>query len=314
MAGDKGAGDSWGSPVLSVLLPAYNAEATVRAAAESVLNGTRAALELIIVDDGSTDGTGAAVADLASDPRVQLISRPNKGLAASLNDAIAAASAPFLARMDADDVSMPDRFDAQLAYLSEHPEVVLVGGQIRRVVDGAAESVSRLPLGHDAIVTALLQGQHALCHPTIMMRRSALDAIGPYWNDGVAEDWDLFLRLSEVGHLANLDGHVLDYTFHAGGINASSMRTVRTNIGLAVCNYRRRAAGLANFDRQAYTEQLRVADKLRIHAESTSLELYRRSLQMGTSSRGAKAVYLAGAAMSWPPFAIRRLRQVSHST
>src|SRR5262249_46292068 len=87
-----GANGDWGSPVLSVVLPAYNAAATIRAAAESVLNGTTAALELIIVDDGSTDGTGAAVVDLLADDRVRLISRPHEGLAASLNAAIAEAS------------------------------------------------------------------------------------------------------------------------------------------------------------------------------------------------------------------------------
>lgn len=296
------------------MLPAYNAAGTVRAAADSVLNGTRAALELIIVDDGSTDGTGAAVADLAADERVRIISRPNKGLAASLNEGIAAATAPFIARMDADDVSMPDRFEAQLDYLAEHPEVVLVGGQIRRIINGEAESASHLPLDHDGIVTALLRGQHALCHPAVMMRRSALDAVGDYWDLGVAEDWDLFLRLSEVGRLANLDQHVLDYAFHGGGINASSMAAVRTNIGLAVRNHHRRSRGLAALDARAYVSDLSAGERMQIRAESLSLGLYRKSMLAGTNNKAAKAVLLAGAAISWPPFAVRRLKQAAHST
>lgn len=302
-----------GQPVLSVLLPAYNAAATVRAAAESVLNGTSAALELIIVDDGSTDGTGAAVADLEADPRVRVISRPNKGLAASLNEAIALASAPFIARMDADDVSMPDRFEAQLQYLVDHPDVVLVGGQIRRIINGEAESESRLPLEHDDIVAALLRGQHALCHPAVMIRRSALDVIGGYWEYGVAEDWDLYLRLAEVGRVANLDRHVLDYTFHEGGINASSMRKVRTNIGLAVFNHYRRTNGLIEFNLATYLQHLDVGSKLKIRAECLSLGLYRRSMLAGPSHKAAKTVLLAGAAISWPPFAVHRLRQVSQA-
>ncbi|WP_319453450.1 MULTISPECIES: glycosyltransferase family 2 protein [unclassified Mycobacterium] len=306
------AGD-WGLPVLSVVLPAYNAAATVRAAAESVLNGTIAALELIIVDDGSTDGTGAAVADLEADPRVRVISRPNKGLAASLNEAIACATAPFIARMDADDVCMPDRFEVQLQYLVDHPDVVMVGGQIRRVINGEAESQSRLPLEHDEIVADLLHGQHAVCHSAIVIRRSALDVIGGYWEHGVAEDWDLYLRLAEVGKVANVDRHVLDYTFHEGGINATSMRTVRTNIGLAVFNHYRRVNGLIEFNQATYLEHLDVASKLKIRAETLSLGLYRRSMLAGTSSKAAKTVLLAGAAISWPPFAVRRLRQVSHA-
>lgn len=300
-----------GTPVLSVVLPAYNAAGTIRAAATSVLDGTIAALELIIVDDGSTDGTGAAVADLATDPRVRIISRPNKGLAASLNEAIEVASAPFIARMDADDVCMPDRFEAQLAHLVSHPDVVLVGGQIRRVIGGVPESTSRLPLAHDDIVAALLHGSHAVCHPTVMIRRSALGTIGPYWSFGVAEDWDLFLRLSEIGRLANLDRHVLDYTFHEGGINARSMRDVRANIGLAVFNHYRRTNGLIEFNRDTYLQHLDVGSRLKIRAESASLGLYRRSLLAGTSSKATKTILLAGAALTWPPFAVHRLRQVA---
>ena len=304
---------SWGSPVVSVLLPAYNAAATVRAAAESVLNGTSAALELIIVDDGSTDGTGAAVADLAADDRVRIISRPNKGLSASLNEAIAYASAPFIARMDADDVSMPDRLEAQLQYLADNPDVVMVGGQIRRIVKGQAESTSQLPLEHDDIVAALLRGQHAICHSTVLIRRSALDRIGGYWEHGVAEDWDLYLRLSEVGRIANLDRHLLDYTFHESGINASSMLKVRVNIALAVRNHYRRTCGLDTLEPREFLGDLTVPQRLRIRAESLSLGLYRKSLLAGTSSKVTKTVLLAGAAASWPPFAVRRLRQAAHA-
>jgi glycosyltransferase involved in cell wall biosynthesis len=303
-----------GLPLVSVLLPVYNAVATVREAARSVLADESVALELIIVDDGSTDGTTEVVTALAVDPRVRLISRPNRGLAASLNEGIAAASAPFIARMDADDVSAPNRFGTQVRYLHAHPDVVLVGGQIRRVIDGVADSASHFPLEHDEIVGALLRGQHAMCHPSIMIRRSALDAVGGYWEHGLAEDWDLFLRLSEAGRLANVDAHVLDYTFHAGGINASSMRRVRTNIGLAVCNHRRRAEGLPEFDPAGYAGHLDVPDRVRIRAESLSLGLYRRSMLAGQSNRAAKTVLLAGAALSWPPFAVRRLRETVRTT
>ncbi|MBJ7338664.1 glycosyltransferase [Mycolicibacterium sp.] len=303
-----------GGPDVSVVLPAYNAAATLPAAAGSVLADDSVSLELIIVDDGSTDGTPAVVAELAHDPRVRVISRANKGLAASLNEGIAASSAPFIARMDADDVSAPGRFRAQVDHLLARPEVVLVGGQIRRVIDGAAESASHFPLDHEAIVAALLRGQHAMCHPSIMMRRSALDAVGGYWNHGVAEDWDLFLRLSDVGALANVDRHVLDYTFHSGGINATSMRQLRTNIGLAVRNHHRRARGLPELDPAGYADHLDVPDRLKIRAESLSLGLYRRSMLAGQSNRTAKTVLLAGAALSWPPFALRRIRETVRPT
>ncbi|MCV7421206.1 glycosyltransferase [Mycobacterium yunnanensis] len=301
-------------PAVAVVLPAFNAEHTIAAAARSVLVDDSVAVELLIVDDGSTDGTLAALGGFAEDPRVTIVSRPNRGLAASLNEAIAATTAPYVARMDADDVSVPGRFRAQVDHLEAHPEVVLVGGQIRRVVDGVAESASSFPQDHDAIVAALLRGQHAMCHPAVMIRRAALDTVGGYWSYGVAEDWDLFLRLSEVGDLANVDHHVLDYSFHGGGINASSMRRVRTNIALAVANYRRRATGRPEFDPQTYADHLDALEKFKIRAESVSLGLYRRSMLTDGSRRATKTVLLAGAALSWPPFAIRRLAQTARAS
>jgi len=301
-------------PVVAVVLPAFNAAQTIAAAARSVLADDSVALELLVLDDGSTDGTLAALGDLVDDPRVTVVSRPNRGLAASLNEAIAATTAPYVARMDADDVSIAGRFRAQVDYLDAHPEVVLVGGQIRRVVDGVAESTSSFPRDHGAIVAALLRGQHALCHPSVMIRRTALDAVGGYWSYGVAEDWDLFLRLSEAGALANVDDHVLDYSFHGGGINASSMRRVRTNIGLAVANHHRRAAGRPEFDAQTYADHLDGLERFKIRAESVSLGLYRRSMLTDGSRRVTKTMLLAGAALSWPPFAVRRLVQTARAT
>lgn len=189
----------------------------------------------------------------------------------------------------------------------------MVGGRIRRIIKGEAESTSQLPLQHEDIVSALLRGQHAICHPTVVIRRSALDLVGNYWDFGVAEDWDMYLRLSEVGRIANLDQHVLDYTFGDGGINATGMLGVRVNIALAVRNHYRRTCGLHTLEPQAFIDDLTVPKRMKIRAESLSLGLYRKSLLAGTSSRVAKTVLLAGAAVSWPPFAVRRLKQAAHA-
>jgi glycosyltransferase involved in cell wall biosynthesis len=294
-------------PTISVLLPVHNAADTIAKAAESVLTGNDVALEVILIDDGSTDGTAEVLELIARDPRIRVISHPNKGLALSLNQGIAVASAPFIARMDADDISAPGRLDWQLRFLSDNPDVVLVGGQIRRIVNGHPRSASDLPLGHRGIVNALLQGHHAICHPTVMIRKSALDAVGGYWDQGFGEEWDLFLRLSEVGKLANLDQQVLDYTFHEGGMNASGMETMRTNIALAICNYRRRARGLKELDRDVYLDNLGVWERVRIGAQTRSLKAYRRSVLVGTSNQTAERLLLVEAALLWPPFAARRI-------
>ena len=295
------------APTVSVLLPAYNAAATLAKAADSVLTGNDVALELIVIDDGSTDTTSEVLESIARDSRVRVISHPNMGLAASLNRGIAAASAPFIARMDADDVSLPGRLDRQVQFLFDNPDIISVGGQIRRIIDGDPRSISDLPLDHRGIVDALLHGQHAICHASTMTRKAALVAIGGYWDEGVSEDWDLFLRLSEVGKLANINEALYDVVFHETGISASGMKTVRANISLAVCNYRRRANGLNELNRDAYIGTLGVWGRLRIGAQTRSLQAYRRSMMVETSSPTLGKVLLAEAAFLWPPFAIRRI-------
>lgn len=294
-------------PTVSVLLPAFNAAATVAKAAKSVLNGNDVALELILIDDGSTDGTSKVLEGIARDSRARVISHPNMGLAASLNRGIAAASAPYIARMDADDISAPGRLDWQLRFLSDHPDVVLVGGQIRRVVKDEPRSASDFPLDHRGIVDALLHGRHAICHPAVMVRKAALDSVGGYWDQGFGEEWDLFLRLSEAGRLANLDRHVLDYTFHETGMNATGMYAMRSGIGLAIRNYRRRARGLEELDLPTYLNNLGWWERVRILAQTRSLMAYRRSMLAQAPNQSIWKLYLAVAAVLWPPFATRRI-------
>ena len=120
------------SPAISVILPVYNAEAYVREAVESILAQSFTDFELIIINDGSTDGSGAILRELAvRDTRIVLIERPNGGLVSALNDGIESARAELIARMDADDVAMPERFALQHARMMEDPELAVLGSFIR---------------------------------------------------------------------------------------------------------------------------------------------------------------------------------------
>ncbi|MDF0530641.1 glycosyltransferase [Tsukamurella sp. 8F] len=291
---------------ISVVLPFYNAAATLSQAIESVLEQRGVPFELVLIDDGSSDGSPEIAARYASDPRVRLISHPNKGLSASLNIGVEQARADLIARMDADDVSLPGRLEHQVQYLRENPDVVLLGGQMVRLVGDERTTKSSFPVDHERIVSALLQGQHAISHPTVAFRKDAVLEVGGYWNEGLAEDWDLYLKLAEHGRLANLRDTVLDYRYHGSGINADSMRTVRTNIALAVENHRRRQAGLEEYTGAQFRAALTPGRRFRIAAESRSLSLYRASLAgHGVQSRAL----LACAAAAWPPFAWRRITQ-----
>ena len=120
------------NPAISVVLPVYNAEAYVREAVESILEQSFADFELIIINDGSTDGSGSILRELAArDARIVLIERPNDGYVSALNKGIKIARADFIARMDADDVAMPERFALQHARMVYKPELAVLGSFIR---------------------------------------------------------------------------------------------------------------------------------------------------------------------------------------
>ncbi|OLT48649.1 hypothetical protein BJF87_19640 [Gordonia sp. CNJ-863] len=296
-------------PEVSVLLPFYNAEATLADAIESVLAQRGVDLELILIDDGSTDCSPEVARRYHDDPRVVAHSHANMGLAATLNVGIDLARAVVVARMDADDVARPGRLRAQVVYLNAHPEVTLVGGQINRMVDGAIDSRSSFPLDHDDIVALLRVGGHALSHPTIAFRTEAARRVGGYWTHGVAEDWDFFLKMAEDGRVANLPDVVLDYRFHDAGINAESMRWVRTNIALATENHRRRVSDRPELNTTEFRASTPLALRIRIESETHSLTAYRRGLRTAGPRR---LMWLSIASMMGPQFAVRRLLSNRH--
>jgi glycosyltransferase involved in cell wall biosynthesis len=119
---------SGGRPLVSVLLPAYNAAACLGGAVASILGQDYPSWELLVVDDGSSDGTaGAALAAAAGDPRVRVVRRPHTGIVGALNAGLALARGSVVARMDADDRATPDRLGAQLALLEARPDVGVAG-------------------------------------------------------------------------------------------------------------------------------------------------------------------------------------------
>ena len=177
-----------------------------------------AILSSSIINDGSTDRSQAILERFAkSDPRIRLVNRSNQGYSRCLNQALELACGTFLARMDADDESLPDRFEAQLDFLDKHPEVVAVSGQWIRI-DPSGHTLSDkmyLPSEHNAIVAELLKGFGVMPHPGVMMRTDAVRDVGGYRVDfEPAEDLDLWLRLADRGRLANLNRHILRYRLH----------------------------------------------------------------------------------------------------
>ena len=233
------------APAITVLLPAYNAERYIESAVQSILTQTFADFELIVIDDGSTDQTRAILEKLAArDARVHLISRANTGYVIALNEGLEKARGEYIARMDADDLCLPARFEKQLAYLRDNPDCVLVGTNVAQM-DQEGAVIGPMPdiaFGHDAINHALLRRGWPIVHPSIMMRTAAVKKLGGYLTEFCPnEDHDLFLKLGEIGRLENLPEILVQYRKHDASESAKKTeitQTLVTKIIIDACRRR----------------------------------------------------------------------------
>lgn len=192
-------------PRVSVVLPLFNTEQFVEEAVRSILGQTFDDFEFLVVDDGSTDTGPDRVARFA-DPRLRLFRQPeNHGIADALNFGVAHARGRLIARMDADDISLPSRLAQQVAYLEDHPEVGVVGCPPTVMsVDGAPLRVYPL-LSRDRELRRFLTLQGPFCHGSVMFRPEIFRAVGGYRSaDEPAEDFALWVRIAQKCKLANL--------------------------------------------------------------------------------------------------------------
>ncbi len=209
-------------PLVSVALAVYNAAKYLPAAIDSILSQTFPDFELIVINDGSTDKSLKILQRYAvQDPRIRLFSRENRGIARTRNEMTQLAQGEFITVMDADDLMLPDRLANQVAFLQKHPHVVCVGGA-HEFIDEAGRVLFRKedPENDAEIQQLALKGHTPINHPSAMIRRAALIQVGGYPEYmSTVGDLDLFLRLGEVGQLANLKVTVLKYRQHASSIS-----------------------------------------------------------------------------------------------
>ena len=210
-------------PRISIALPVYNAAAYLDQAIESISGQSFRDFELICIDDGSTDGSLNILQQWQKrDSRIIVKSRENRGIVATLNEALDRSAGGYFARMDADDISLPDRLSAQVNFMDMDPDIVLSGGNAI-MIDPAGRPLKAVdpPLSHSAIWNLLLKGQAtALIHPTIMAKTCACRKIGGYREAyRYVEDLDIFLRIGKLGNLANVPDTLLYYRQHLTSSN-----------------------------------------------------------------------------------------------
>jgi len=251
-------------PKISVILPAFNAQDYLKEAIDSILNQTFGDFELLIYNDGSTDTTQTII-DRYQDPRIVAFHSPeNKGYVHWLNEGIKQAKGEYIARMDADDISLPNRIQLQWDFMESHPEVGVCGGQVEII--GSGELVKK-PLTDNEIRWWFFKG-NPIAHPSVMLRKSVIDECSIRYNESLrpAEDFDMWWRLAHVTQLANLDEILLKYRFHAQqestanvGVQQKhyqeSLSQFLNNIGLSHQKEIRNFAAKLFADELAYTSQ-----------------------------------------------------------
>lgn len=223
-------------PTISVAMSVYNNAPFLKEAIDSILAQSFGDFEFLILNDGSSDGSGAIIDDYARrDSRVRAIHQENRGLIAALNRLIEEARAPLIARMDGDDISLPERFARQLAFLEEHPDHGVVGTWTQNITESGAympRGCEDQPTSHEALLDSLEAGP-VLCHPSVLMRTDLVRAAGGYRAAfRHCEDYELWLRLSERTRMCSIPERLLLYRFSDSQV--SSRHVVAQAIGGAI--------------------------------------------------------------------------------
>jgi hypothetical protein len=209
-------------PAISVIMSVYNGARYLYAAVESILAQDFTDFEFIIINDGSTDSSGEILERFAlRDPRIRLISRENRGLVKSLNELVAAARAPLLARMDADDVSMPQRLSMQYSYMMQNPDIGVLGTNTHDIDENGRLFICEDFYPNDqAGIEEMLHRHPPVCHPAVMVQTALVRDCGGYRPAfRHAEDYDLWLRLFRVTNIRNLPERLLLYRRTSGQVS-----------------------------------------------------------------------------------------------
>ena len=209
------------SPLIDVILPVYNADSTLRVAVESILKQSFEDFRIFLIDDGSDDDSPVICEQLCrQDPRIIYITNiQNRGLVTRLNEGLKLCTAPYVARMDADDISFSDRFQLQLDYLIANPDAVACSGSYQCINAKGDMFDIHIADNRKPNLRAIPAKPHFLLHPLLMMRRDEVVSIGGYRNILHCEDADLYYRLAEHGELHNLTEILGQYRVHNASVS-----------------------------------------------------------------------------------------------
>jgi Glycosyl transferase family 2 len=209
--------------MVSVILPTLDCARFIEASLRSIKNQDFRNFECLVLDGGSSDGTLDVIKRcINDDPRFHLDVWPGSSLVSRLNKGIDLSKAALIARMDSDDIAEPNRFALQIKAFSQRPALVLLGGQTKIINEGGVFLRQGIYPLDDAALREKLLTSCPFCHPTVMVRRLAIEAVSGYREAfESAEDHDLWLRLAQVGEIANLPDQLIQYRQHSHSMGST---------------------------------------------------------------------------------------------
>ncbi|MDO7135393.1 glycosyltransferase family 2 protein [Algibacter lectus] len=269
-------------PLITVLIPTYNCDQYVKQAVQSILEQTYTNFECIIIDDCSTDGT-VDIIKTFNDPRINLIVKPkNSGYTNSLNFGLTIAKGKYIARMDGDDISLSNRFEKQVYVLEQNDDMV-VCGSIFRIID--TETIIQAPEYQEQIKTGLLKDS-CIGHPTAMIKLSVLQQHNINYNKAYepAEDYDLWVRLSQVGQLHNIQEVLFLYRVHDNQVSITKKEIQRKSASLSRFNMLSQLDfDYSELEKQAYIKQFSFTERLNFKELKALINLNSKALKANSS-------------------------------
>lgn len=215
-------------PTVSIVMPAYNAEKYLQAAIDSILNQTYQAFEFIIINDGSTDSTKEIIRSY-DDPRiVYLENEKNSGICVTLNKGLDAARGKYIARMDSDDISLPERLEVQVKYMDEHPEIGVSGSDI--IIFGEEINPYIFTQLHTPEeCSAGLLFNSCFAHPSVIIRKDLINTHNLKYKDEFRglEDYELWWQINKYAKLNNIAKPLLKYRHHKGQVTQDVPKKVQ---------------------------------------------------------------------------------------
>lgn len=284
-------------PLISVLMPAYNAGQFIGTAINSILNQTEQNFELVIINDGSTDST-AQIINQFNDKRIRYVANnKNEGIVFTLNKGIAEARSEFIARQDADDVSMPTRFEKQLLYMQANSDCALLGTARARMNEhGTLHTYASSPkvIANPTLID--LAARNIFVHGSVMMRANALQKIDGYNSTFQhCEDYELWMRFLVNGYQAAiLPERLYALREHRGQISHEN-KTTQTLMTMLVRDLHTNKITQAQVQKYAkdvnlYYPKISTEDKVLFHQSCANSEkvngTYKKALQHYQIMRG----------------------------